>query len=111
MELESINRIFQTEQKANEILENAKEQAEQLIKNAIDSQESKELFAKKRVNGMRQTLEQKVKDENTEKIREIAEFTEQERILHKAKNMHHEASRLLPAELHGLTEVFRVFLL
>ena len=78
MELESINRIFQTEQKANEILENAKEQAEQLIKNAIDSQESKELFAKKRVNGMRQTLEQKVKDENTEKIREIAEFTEQE---------------------------------
>ena len=78
MELESINRIFQTEQKANEILENAKKQAEQLIKNTIDSQESKELFAKKRVYGMRQTLEQKVKDENTEKIREIAEFTEQE---------------------------------
>ena len=77
MELDSINRIFQTEKQAEEIKEQARKQAEKLIQNAIESKPQKEVFAKKRIDVRKQVLEQKAKDDNAEEIRRIAEITEQ----------------------------------
>lgn len=78
MELDSINRVFQTENQAEEIKKQAKLQAEKLIQNAIDSKSQKESFAKKRIEVKKEVLQKQAKDENAEIISRIAEITKQE---------------------------------
>ena len=78
MEIDSIRKIAQTEREAEEIKQSAKQQAERIIQNAIESKSIKETKAKKQVEDKRRQLEENAKAENADKIKKIAEDTESE---------------------------------
>ena len=78
MELDSIKKIVQAEKQAEEIKEQAKQKAEETMRNAIESKSQKELFAKRRIEDKKRFLEQKSKDDNAEEIRRISQATKQE---------------------------------
>ena len=50
MELNSVRKIAETEEEADEIIQKAKQHAEKIIQSAIDSKEQKEAQAKKRID-------------------------------------------------------------
>ncbi|MBR3696870.1 MAG: hypothetical protein IKM97_01145 [Clostridia bacterium] len=78
MELGSVKKIVETERQAEEIINNAKEQAKKIVQKAIDSKSQKELFAKNRVEEKIKQLEERAKVDNADRIRKISETTQEE---------------------------------
>lgn len=78
MELNSVRKIAETEEEADEIIQKAKQHAEKIIQSAIDSKEQKEAQAKKRIDDARKDIEQKTTAENVDTINEISYQTKSE---------------------------------
>lgn len=76
MELDSIKRIVQTEQEAQQILQQAEEQARTIIQNAINGREQKELFSKKLLEETKQNIEVEAEKEQKEAIKKINDATQ-----------------------------------
>ena len=77
MELDSIKRIVQTEQKAKDIVFRAQEESKRIIQNAINSEEQKRIFSKKRIDEAKQKFKNESEAKQKDVIEKITQMTEQ----------------------------------
>ncbi len=76
MEFESIKKIVEAENKANEIKENAKEEAKTILAKTENSKKSMELYINGQLENKKKNLENTKLEEKEKKITKLREETE-----------------------------------